>query len=129
MSEINELILEEHRKMLIFSGNVSDFQLKNISGWAKIVIPSFKEVKIQYNFKTGAGKIVYKFTLDKPVNNDLKDKALIHLNEWAKAFFFADTTVSIFFNEKQWKLNKKEKSLPKKKGKLSKNSSRTVAKA
>lgn len=129
MSEINELILEEHRKMVVFSGNLSDFQLKNLTGWAQIVIPSFKEVKIKYNFKTGPGKIIYEFILKNKVSDKKKDEALIVLNQWAKFLFWEDTTVSIFFGKKEWKLNKKEKSSLKKKEKVSKNSSKMVAQA
>ena len=129
MSDINELILEEHKKMLIFSGNLSDFQLKNLSGWASIVIPSFKEVKIKYNFKSGPGKIIYEFLLENKISDKIKDNALIALNQWAKSLFWEDTTVSIFFGKKEWKLNKKEKSSLKKRGKVSKNSSKMVAQA
>lgn len=51
MSEM-EILIDEHRKMILVSGKLSDFQLKNLNIWPFVVFEkdSIEEITIDYNF-------------------------------------------------------------------------------
>ena len=104
-------IIEDHKKALIVSGNISDFQLKNLKNYPFIAFGKIVEsVEVSYNFKhLGAeqvhpGSIIYNFKIKNGIRvkkEDLKN-GIIHLKWLTKILFFNDTDVIITRNGKKW---------------------------
>lgn len=112
-------IVEEHKKILMLSGNLSDFQFNNLKKWPFIVIgDGLKEVEIKYDFfqyvkdknsgekvkKIYAGKITYDFKIDGDLGFK-KEELQTRLGQlifWVKTLFWKETSVVIKKNGKKW---------------------------
>jgi len=94
-------IVEDHRKMMILSGNLSDFQIKNISKYPSVFYPGFIESRVDYDFGgTGvnhAGTVQYKITLEKIMEPESKEKEEDALNACVKFLFWKETDVRISY--------------------------------
>jgi len=99
-----ELMLDDHKKMLIMTGKISDFQLKNLKTWPFILFDKVDKVELEYDFSEmvsdgsealtesiGAGKIAYNIKLDSvPSKENIET-----LKNWTKFLFWNDTLVEI----------------------------------
>lgn len=104
-------IISDHRKMLIMSGNLSDFQLENMKNWPFILFDDIDSVKLNYDFTTkvlnengnmseniGSGKVCYNVVRHagfKPESSEA-DK-IATLTQWTKFLFWSDTEVEVKF--------------------------------
>lgn len=99
-----EKMLEDHKKMLIMTGNLSDFQLENLKTWPFIVFDNVSKVEIEYDFSEvlkndlgedtegiGAGKVTFNLSADKVPKEDQIEK----LRNWTKFLFWKDTEVEV----------------------------------
>lgn len=83
------------------SGNISDFQLKNMKTWPFILFDGLETVAIDYDFSqvdtdeaqgtVGAGKVVYNLTTKEDVN----EKEIETIRQWTRFLFWKDTQVEV----------------------------------
>lgn len=102
----SEKLVNDHRQMLLLSGNLSDFQLENLKKWPFVVFGTdLKQAEIHYDFKLeeaqeedmagiSAGSVHFKFTFNKQPDKELADKGLSMLKIWTKFLFWQDTVVT-----------------------------------
>jgi len=96
--------LEEHKQIVIMTGNISDFQLKNLKTWPFILFDDVETVTIDYNFTEtvknedgensegiGAGKV--KFSIKSKA--EPTEKAIETIKNWTKVLFWNDTVVEV----------------------------------
>ena len=112
-------MVSEHKANLLLSGNLSDFQVKNLKSWPYIVfdLDKLENVEIKYNFKLNeeseqsnalgvyAGEVIFNFKFKKriKIKQSEKEKALSDLTLWTKFLFWNDTEVKFKRNGKPWK--------------------------
>lgn len=97
-------MLEEHKRMLIMTGKLSDFQLENLKKWPFIVFDSVDKVEIEYDFSETkkdsdsdevygicAGKVVFNLEATEPPKKNQIDT----LKQWTKFLFWKDTKVEV----------------------------------
>ena len=116
--QVNEKIIDEHRQAIFVSGNLSDFQLKNLKTWPFVVLNDLQAVKIDYDFldydveekedgeiPIGAGKITFDFRFSKKtkISKEKRKVALDHLELWTKFLFWKDTEVIFKRNGRKWR--------------------------
>ena len=111
--------VSDHRKMVTLTGNLSDFQLKNLKSWPFIVLGDYTDkVKINYDFtkkekvegeeveQLCAGWVSFDFNFNKKL--DLSDEELkLRLNQlslWTKYLFWKDTEVRFLKQGKKWQI-------------------------
>ena len=122
-----EKVIEEHRKMIILTGNISDFQLNNLKKWPFIVFnDTLNSVSISYNFikdnsnsseltsdikelgtnqlQVYSGQVEFHFKLDEEKLSKMSDikYRLIQLSNWVKYLFWLDTEVIFIKNGELW---------------------------
>jgi hypothetical protein len=106
MSTEQETKLDDHRKMLTLSKQLSDFQLENLKAWPFVVLPDISQSFVDYNFIDEqdlfyAGKVIFKITMD----NKLEEQDLLtrctFLADWTRILFWTDTQVEVFVNGKR----------------------------
>ena len=116
-------IVEDHKKMLLASGQLSEFQLKNLKTWPYIVFNTeiLDSLEIHYNFQNPsydpekgledqeaqelcAGAITYNFKFKKgsKVDKEGKKLALDQLTLWTKFLFWKNTDVVFKRNGRLW---------------------------
>ncbi|HBI01429.1 MAG TPA: hypothetical protein DDY18_07375 [Flavobacterium sp.] len=109
-------IVDEHRKMVIMTGNLSDFQLENLKNWAFLIFD--KEVlvnaKITYDFtklvaeeeslSPGAVQYDFYFKPGTKLNRADVKKRIEHLRMWVKFMFWKETEVRILKEGKKWQI-------------------------
>lgn len=101
-------IVDEHRKMIIMTGNISDFQIKNLKSWPFIVFgPELKSVEIDYEFTKGGengelypGKVNFDFNFTSDPEDPNNSIGL--LTHWTRFLFWQDTTVTFTRKGKPW---------------------------
>lgn len=103
--------IDIHRKMLLMSKNVSDFQVENLKKWVLFFIDKengLNNYKIKYNFVKNReffeGEVVFELILSSPqdtLNNNLKN-----IESSVKFLFWDGTKVKFKVNRKLWKLKK-----------------------
>lgn len=110
-----QTIVDEHRKMVIMTGQLSDFQLTNLKQWAFIVFQeNLEKANITYDFTKivaeeealSPGVVQYDFYFKpgtKLVKADTK-KRLEHLKTWVKFMFWKETEVRIMKDGKKWQI-------------------------
>jgi hypothetical protein len=100
---LSEKILEEHRKMFVLSGQMSDFQINNMKIWFYGLFNP-KELEIQYDFTEGengiigSGKVEFISNITIPRKKDDKELFDIkckRIESWIKTLFFEDTKIII----------------------------------
>ena len=131
MTDSNKII-EEHRQMLVLSKNISEFHLKNIQAWIFIFFNKVKDATIEYDFldeagEFGAGVITIKLKVDGKAKQE--KQGYDNFVAAVKHIFFNETKVILYKNGKIWNFKNTQKTLIKKKKKLSKTTSKTGAQA
>lgn len=110
-----EQIVEDHKKMLIMTGNLSDFQLENLKKWPFIVFDKeLAQCSIDYDFtkmvddreELAAGAITYNFDFKKNAKLDREEtkKKLEMLSLWTRFLFWKDTKVNFKRAGKKWEV-------------------------
>ena len=121
---MSDLIVEEHKKLVIMTGNLSDFQLNNLKKWPFIIFDkALKKVTIDYDFAKQptskknpsinnefvglfAGKVIFNFDLDEAQlvsDEDTKNK-LAQLTNWVKYLFWINTEIIFLKRGKLWEI-------------------------
>lgn len=105
-------IIEEHKKMVIMTGNLSDFQLTNLKTWPFILFDSLESVEVSYDFtkliaekeelSPGTVQFNFKFKKDTKLNRDQTKKQLEALSLWTKFMFWKETEVRFVKEGKKW---------------------------
>ena len=115
MAEENkETIIENHKKMVMMTGNLSDFQLQNLKTWPFLVFDDLESVEINYDFtkliaeeeSLSPGSVQYnlKFKEGTKLNKAKAKKSLETLTNWTKFLFWKETDVRFTHKGKLWKL-------------------------
>ncbi len=108
-------VIEEHKKMVIMTGMISDFQLENLKTWPFILFSDdLDQVKLSYDFtktvsndeELSAGKVTYDFYFKKGSKLDRADtkKQLETLSLWTRFMFWKETEVTCLRNGKKWEI-------------------------
>lgn len=112
----NQNIVDEHRKMVIMTGCLSDFQLENIKKWPFIVFGNdLLKVEINYDFVDGnkegvqinSGSVEYDFYFNNLPTEEVETMAKSMLTLWTKYLFWSDTKISFKKEGKKWQNKKK----------------------
>ena len=98
--------LDDHRKMLTLSKQLSSFQLENLKGWPFVVFPDIKKSEVEYSFIDNeemfyAGEVIFKVELDSELNKEEILKRSTFLSDWTKVLFWTDTKVEVHVNGKR----------------------------
>lgn len=120
MSEENksheEKVVDDHRQMLLLSGNLSEFQLENLKKWPFVVFGTdLKKVDVSYNFvleeeeadlEAGRnifpGEITFDFTFNNKPDTDYSSKCITMLEMWTRFMFWKDTKVNFKVEGEEW---------------------------
>lgn len=107
-------IVEEHKKMVMMTGSLSDFQLENLKKWPFLLFDDLEEVKVNYDFtkliseeeELSPGVVEYDFKFKKNTKLDRNNtkKQLDTLTLWTKFLFWKETEVKFLHAGKQWKV-------------------------
>ena len=93
MSDNQDLdILNEHKRLMIITNKLSEFQIKNLKMYPFILFDNVVEVKIEHDLdlKKGSGFVVYKIkTKEKQTEKQKKDT----LKKWVQTLLFEDVKV------------------------------------
>jgi hypothetical protein len=107
-------IVDAHKQALILSGQISDFQLKNLKTWPFLLFDDIDKIEIEYDFTKKqaddtntnicAGEIIFNliFKDSFKVKKDTKYIGLQNLRLWTKFLLWKDTKVIIKRNGKIW---------------------------
>jgi hypothetical protein len=128
-------IVDSHRKMLMVSKNLSDFQIENLRNWPFLFFTTVESVSVEWNF-IDDNDLFYEgevsFDVKTSDTNDL-GVAVMYLEASTKVMFWTDTKVSVKINGELWKKTKTSSNTKKistpKKTKASKPSSKVDAQA
>lgn len=102
-------IVDQHRKMVVMTGNISDFQIQNLKSWPYLVFgDALEKVEIDYKFVKGneetgdmfAGEVNFDFTFNKEPKYPGHATGL--LTHWTKYLFWEDTKVTFSKEGKEW---------------------------
>lgn len=107
-------IVEEHKKMVIMTGKLSDFQLENLKKWPFLLFDELAAVNITYDFtklvaeseelSPGTVQFDFKFKTDTKLDRDFTKKQLETLTLWTKFLFWKETEVRFLHAGKKWKV-------------------------
>lgn len=109
-------IVDEHRKMVMMTGNLSDFQLQNLKSWPYIVFDKeiLESAKITYDFtkliaeeeELSPGTVQYDFNFKAgtKLNREETKKKLELLKLWVKFMFWKETEVRFLRAGKKWEV-------------------------
>lgn len=117
MSNSEPNIVADHRNMMMFSKNLSDFQLSNLRSWPNILFDNLDSSEISYNFWNDnvfyAGQVEFNLIFKKGSKISAEDasRKLQALELWTKFLFFADTNVIIKRNGRKWTVKKHKNEL------------------
>ena len=116
---MSDKLVAEHRQMVTLSGNLSEFQIKNLQAWPYVLFDKkdVDSVKIDYNFERSLGeedkeRILYagvveydfKFKSEPPFTEETIKHKLQQLSHWVKYLFWEDTQVVIKKDGKKWEI-------------------------
>jgi hypothetical protein len=106
MVDNSETVLDDHRKMLTVSKNLSTFQLDNLKKWAFIAFDNVDNNTVSYSFIDGedqfyAGRVVFKINLETDIDKEEKFKRSTFLADWTRVLFWTDTKVEVYVNDKR----------------------------
>ena len=114
MSEKKEgtSIIDDHRNMLMLSGNLSSFHIDNLKTFPKIVFDNIKNFTLHYDFYEGkgdakklySGKVIYDLTFDKEPEYTVEElqRRMSDIKFWVRTLFWKDTGVTIKKDGKRW---------------------------
>ena len=104
MEKMQNTLIDSHRNMLMFSKNLSSFQLDNLKNWPFIFFDGVTSSSLDYNFVRGdefyAGTVEFDITTQQTEN---LEAAILHLEAATKLMFWTDTKVIIKINGRKWK--------------------------
>lgn len=119
MSEANTkeetTVVDDHKKMLVMTGNLSDFQLENMKKWPFILFDQeLEKVEINYDFtklvaeqeELSPGRVAYNMTFKANIklNRDETKAKLAQLSLWTQFLFWKDTKVEYKRAGKKWEV-------------------------
>lgn len=116
MSEEQEKpsIVEEHKKMVIMTGNLSDFHMENLKKWPFILFDELERVDLTYDFtklvaeeeQLSPGTVQYDFIFKQgtKLNREQTKKRLETLSLWTKFMFWKETEVRFLRAGKKWEV-------------------------
>lgn len=121
MPEDTEKLVDDHRKMVALTGNLSDFQLENLKKWPFVVFNNLSKVTVDYNFTSNnekdkkdseerddlcAGQVTFNFHFsgDHQLSKEELQKRLEHLTLWTKFMFWKDTEVKFQVEGTKWEI-------------------------
>jgi len=93
-------ILDDHRNMLMFSKNLSQFQINNLQTWPSIFFEGVTETKLSWNFVNAEG-LFYAGSVEfeiQTIHLDSPERSVDFLIGATKALFWSDTKVCITIN-------------------------------
>lgn len=109
-----EQAVEDHRKLLIISGMLSEFQLENLQKWPFVVFgKDLDKTEISYDFKMDqkdevnareihAGKVEFDLYFKTRPDDEFIGKGLLMMEIWTKFLFWQDTEVIFRVEGKKW---------------------------
>lgn len=108
-------VIDDHKKMLIMTGNLSDFQLDNLKKWPFILFDeTLEKVEIFYDFtevvaneeELSPGRVSYNLAFKKnaKLNRDDTKKKLDLLSLWTRFLFWKETKVEFQRAGKKWEV-------------------------
>lgn len=109
-------IVDEHRKMVLMTGALSDFQLQNLKTWPFIIFQNdiLESANITYDFtkiiedqeQLSPGTVQYDFVFKPNVklNREETKKKLAMLTSWVRFMFWKETEVRILRAGKKWEV-------------------------
>lgn len=111
-----ENIIEQSRNNLLLTGELNDFQLKNLKSWPAVLFDNLDKTKIKFDFTLDedseqenalgihAGTVEFDFYFSKGVktSKELKQQKLGNLTMWVKFMFWSDTKVVFKRKGKLW---------------------------
>lgn len=103
-----QTIVDEHRKMVMMTGNLSDFQLENLKKWPFLLFDGLEKVKVDYDFtkliaeqeELSPGMVTYNLHMNSnapSLTEEVKGKKIEILTNWTKFLFWKETSVRINF--------------------------------
>jgi hypothetical protein len=105
-------IIEDHKKMVIMTGSLSDFQLQNLKTWPFLLFDGLETVEITYDFtklvaeqsELSPGTIQFNFNFKGELEpeKDLAKKQLETLSLWTRFMFWKETKVNFLKSGKKW---------------------------
>lgn len=113
---MSEAKIAEHRRMVVMTGNLSDFQIKNLRTWPYVVFEkqNIEKVEVDYNFtkdaedgeELNAGSVTYnfQFKVEPGYSKEELKKRLDALEAWVKHLFWSDTEVNFKKKGKKWQI-------------------------
>jgi hypothetical protein len=114
-TEQETTVVDDHKKMLIMTGNLSDFQLDNLKKWPFILFDQeLEKVEINYDFtkliaekeELSPGRVSFNFTFKKntKLSRDETKKKLELLTLWTRFLFWKETKVEFQRAGKKWEV-------------------------
>lgn len=111
----NEKLIDDHKKMLIMTGNLSDFQLENLKKWPFIVFnEKLEKCSVHYDFtkvvsneeELSPGSVTFDFEFAKNTKLDKAEakKKLDALTLWTRFLFWKETQVIFQRAGKKWEI-------------------------
>jgi len=107
-------IIEDHKKMVMMTGNLSDFQLNNLKTWPFLLFDSLESAEITYDFtklvaeseelSPGTMQYNFKFKKDTKLDRERTKKQLETLSLWVKFMFWKETEVRFLRAGKKWEV-------------------------
>ena len=108
-------VVDDHKKMLIMTGNLSDFQLDNMKKWPFILFDQeLEKVEINYDFtklvaeqeELAPGRVSYnlEFKKNTKLNRDETKNKLQMLTLWTQFLFWKETKVEFQRAGKKWEV-------------------------
>lgn len=108
-------VVDDHKKMLIMTGNLSDFQLDNLKKWPFILFDKeLEQAEINYDFtkvvaneeELSPGRVSYNFTFKKntKLSREETKKKLDMLSLWTRFLFWKETKVEFQRAGKKWEV-------------------------
>ena len=105
-------ITDDHRNMLMLSGNLSSFHIDNLKAFPKIVFNDINNFTLHYDFyenkneekKLCSGKVIYDITFYKEPTYTTEElqKRMSDLKFWVRTLFWKDTKVTVKKDGKRW---------------------------
>lgn len=103
----NNTVIDDHRNMLMFSKQLSQFQINNMNGWVHVFFTNVEKADVSWSFIDSEGLFysgVVTYNLSLGENEDL-NIACNYLILATKMLFWEQTEVVININGELW--NKK----------------------
>lgn len=115
-------VVEDHKKMIVLSGQISEFQLNNLRQYPFVVFDDYIDtIELEYNFLKEVEKedqkeneepveVIYPGDVSYTINfkktpeysKEEMEYRLTQLAKWVKYLFWLETTVHINYGDKEW---------------------------